>query len=131
MGFWFLAGGIGLQHAVTPNASSPGIFYYEALTVVSTLYWAVHNIPLWSGLQVALYTDNSNTVDMFNTLHAQPVYNPLVMTAVDLALDYAVEFHVFHIPGEDNVVSDAISHFRDDILATFAPTLCVLQFQPP
>lgn len=83
------------------------------------------------GLRIVLYTDNSNTVDMFNTLRAQPIYNPLVMAAVNLALDFGVEFRVFHIPGEDNIVADALSCFRFDTLATFAPLLQTLQFQRP
>jgi hypothetical protein len=131
MGFWFPARNLGFQHAIDPSTPSVGIFYYEALTVVSALHWAVHNIPLREGLHIAIYTDNSNTVDMFNTLRAQLFYNPLVMTAIDLALDFHVEFRVFHIPGEENIVSDAISRFRYDTLAVFAPLLHLLQFQPP
>jgi hypothetical protein len=38
---------------------------------------------------------------------------------------------VFHIPGEDNIVADALSRFCFDTLATFAPLLQTLQFQPP
>jgi hypothetical protein len=53
------------------------------------------------------------------------------LTAVDLALDNHVEFRVFHIPGEDNIVFDALSRFRFDTLAIFAPLLRILQFQPP
>jgi len=131
MGFWFPAGDIGFQHVIDANSPPAGIFYYEALAVVSALHWAVYNVPLRAGLRIAVYTDNSNTVDMFNTLRAQPTYNPLVMTAVDLALDFHVEFRVFHLPGEDNVVADALSRFRFDVLATFAPHLCIMHFIPP
>jgi hypothetical protein len=131
MGFWLPMRNIGFQHALDPDVPSPGIFFYEAWTVLSALHWAVHHLPLHTGLRIALYTDNSNTVDMFNTLRAQPIYNPLVMAAVNLALDFGIEFRVFHIPGEDNIVADALSRFRFDTLATFAPLLQILQFQPP
>ena len=131
LGFWFPAGSVGFQHVIDPSASSPGIFYHEALAVVSTLHWAAHNITQKTGQCIAIYTDNLNTVDMFNTLHAQPTYNSLVLTAVNLALDHHIDFHVFHIPGQENIVSDAISRFRFDTLAVFAPLLRILQFQPP
>ena len=68
---------------------------------------------------------------MFNTLRAQPTYNPLVMTAVDLALDLRVEFRVFHIPGDDNIVADAISRFLPGVLDTYAPLLRIQPFEPP
>jgi hypothetical protein len=45
MGFWCLAMNVGFQHVLQPDTASPGIFFYEAWTVVSALYWAVHNNP--------------------------------------------------------------------------------------
>ena len=131
LGFWFPAGNIGFQHALAPGMASPGIFFHEAWTIISALVWAVHNTPLRPGLRIALYSNSSNMVDMFNMLCAQPAYNPLALTAVNIALDFHIEFHVFHIPGEDNIVSDALSHFCFDTLATFAPLLHILQFEPP
>jgi hypothetical protein len=131
LGFWFPAGNVGFQHVIDSAAPSPGIFYYEALTVVSALHWAVFNTSLPPGSRVAIYTDNTNTVDMFNTLRAQPTYNCLVTTAVDLALDHHVIFRVFHIPGGDNIVSDALSRSQFNVLAVFVPLLRILQFQPP
>ena len=53
------------------------------------------------------------------------------MAAVNLVLNFGVEFCVFHIPGENNIVADALSHFCFNTLATFAPLLQTLQFQPP
>jgi len=131
MAFWCPARNVGFQHALTADSAPHGIFYYEALAVVSALHWAVFNTPLRPRLRIAIYSDNSNTVDMFNTLHAQPLYNRLLITAVDLLLDFDVELRVFHIAGEDNVVADALSRFRFDIIAMYSPLLRVLQFQPP
>jgi hypothetical protein len=83
-------------------------------------------------LHIAIYTDNANTnIDMFNTLCAQPSYNPLLLTAVDLTLNYHVEFQVFHILGSDNIVADVLSCFHFDVVGSFAPFLHVLQFEPP
>ena len=70
MGFWFPAGNIGFQHALSADTPPRAIFYYEAWAFLSALHLAVHNIPLQQGLQITIYSDNTNTVDLFNTLHA-------------------------------------------------------------
>ena len=36
LGFWFPAGSVGFQHGIDPSASSPGIFYHEALSPLCT-----------------------------------------------------------------------------------------------
>ena len=131
LAFWFPVANFGFQHALSPDLSSLGIFFYEALAVVSALSWFVHNVPLHPHMRIAIYTDNSNTVDMFNTLCAQPLYNPLLLTAVDLLLDHGVDLRVFHIPGEDDIVADALSHFHFDTVALYAPSLQIFKFQPP
>ena len=46
MGFWYPAGCLGFVLPIDLMMASPGIFYYEALTIVSAIYWAVHNLPL-------------------------------------------------------------------------------------
>ena len=68
MGFWYPAGCLGFVLPIDLMMASPGIFYYEALTIVSAIYWAVHNLPLRPSSQLAIYTNNANTVDMFNSL---------------------------------------------------------------
>jgi hypothetical protein len=55
----------------------------------------------------------------------------LILAAVDFALDFNVEFCVFHIPGKDSIVANALSHFQLDILATSALLLHISHFLPP
>ena len=131
LAFWFPAADFGFQHALSPDVPSPGIFFHESLAVVSALSWFIHNVPLRPCMRIAIYSDNLNTVDMFNTLRAQPLYNPLLITAVDLLLDHGVDLRVFHIPGQDNIVADALSRFRFDTVALYAPSLQIFKFQPP
>jgi hypothetical protein len=83
------------------------------------------------GLHIAIYTDNTNTVDMFHSLRTQPFYNPLLLTAVDLLRQFDVQLRVFHIPGSDNVVADALSRGRFDVVAMHAPHLRIFFFEPP
>lgn len=95
MGFWYPAGNIGFLHPIDSTTASPGIFYYEALTIVSAIYWAVHNLPICPGSQLAVYTNNTNTVDMFNSLRCQPLYNHLLITIVELLIKFKIQLWVF------------------------------------
>ena len=107
LGFWYPAGNVGFMHPIDATTPMPGIFYNEALTVVSTVNWSVHNLPICPGSQLAVYTDNTNSIDMFNSLRGQPLYNPLI-TVVKLLLKFDIVLCIFHIPGEDNFVADAL-----------------------
>ena len=107
------------------------IFLLEALTVVSALLWAVELRSVSLGCCIAIHTDNANTVVMFDSLHAQPLYNPLLTTSVNLALKHHIRFRVFHIPGEQNSIADALSHGLLDVVHTLAPSFQTTTFTPP
>ena len=83
------------------------------------------------GCWIAIYTNNANTVAMFDSLRAQPQYNPLLLTSVDLAFKNDVCFWVFHIPSEQNGITDALSHGLFDIVQTLLPGLHTSTFIPP
>jgi hypothetical protein len=59
-----------------------------------------------------IFTDNSNTVDIFNTLRALPPYNHLLKTAVDILNLGDHDLRVLHVPGVDNEVADALSRAK-------------------
>ena len=131
MGFWYPTGNIGSSHPIDATTATPGIFYNKALTVISAIYWAVHNLLIHPGSWLAVYTDNANTVDMFNSLHSQPLYNPLLITVFKLLLKFNIELHIFHIPGEDNIVADALSCLWYNIVQYHMPTMHMYHFIPP
>ena len=68
---------------------------------------------------------------MFNTLCAQPLYNPLLLTSVDIILTSSMHLQVWHVPGSENLVADTLSHFHLDIIAVNALGIVILDFQPP
>jgi hypothetical protein len=106
------------------------IFFLEAYAVTSAIFHVVHNVfPLPHRL--VIYTDSSNTVDLFNTLHASPGYNPILITAVDLLLSSHISLRVLHIPGHENVVADALVRFQNGRAISAAPTLSITNFLPP
>ena len=89
MDFWCLACLQGFHHAISDPSllKDDLIFFKEAYVIVSILLNTVQQIhPLPN--HISILTDSSNTVDLFNTLHAKPVYNPLLFTAIDLLLQY-------------------------------------------
>ena len=121
-------------HCCVNTCHSDGIFYLEALAVLSVLHWVLHDQDLPHGACITLYSDNFNTIDNFdnfNTLHAQPLYNPILIMTVDLLYSFNVQLRVFHILGEDNIITDALSHFQMDVVYQYAPMLCISLFQPP
>ncbi|KAE9385630.1 hypothetical protein BT96DRAFT_1026532 [Gymnopus androsaceus JB14] len=112
MGFWVCRGGkmLGYQCVISGDATEP-IFYFEALTVVSAILYAI-KIP--SIHHVFVFTDNANTVDMFHSLKARQLYNPLLLTVTNHTICSGVQFRVSHIPGEENGIADALSQFDYD-----------------
>lgn len=129
MGFWSPQTCEGFECTVSPNARN-GIFFFEALTVLS----ALHHVCMLPGPKphrLAILTDSSNTFDMFNTLHALPAYNPILITAVDLLLDSGMQLRVFHIPRDENKVADALSRLDNDSACRLQPGLVVSNFTPP
>jgi hypothetical protein len=113
-----------------PQNSCNSIFFFEALTVLSALNHAcksVHSRPY----HLAIFTDSSNTFDMFNSLHALPAYNPILITATDLIINSGIQLRVFHIPRGENKVADALSCLDVPTAHRLQPELAVASFSPP
>jgi hypothetical protein len=129
MGYWSPEACEGFICAIPPNTRN-GIFFFEALTVLSALHHAcglTHPKPYC----LAIFTDSLNTFDMFNTLHALPAYNPILITASDLLITTGIQLQVFHIPCEQNCVADALSRLDTVTVCRFQPNLTVTYFTPP
>ncbi|KAF9003625.1 hypothetical protein BDQ17DRAFT_1242029, partial [Cyathus striatus] len=59
---------------------------------------------------VIIYSNSSNTIALFNSLHAPNSHiNRLLMTAVDILLKEFLQLCVLHIHDEQNHVPDALS----------------------
>ncbi|KAI5822215.1 DNA/RNA polymerase [Schizophyllum commune Tattone D] len=129
MGIWIPDAHLGLQHPLQ-HAGEKGIFYYEALSVLSALHYVLTRSERRLG-RIAILTDNSNTVDMFHSLRAQALYNPILTSAVDLLLAHDVQLRVVHIPGTQNIVADALSRFDNTAAIAADPTITILPFIPP
>jgi hypothetical protein len=116
-----------------PYHTRSEILFLEALAVVSALEHASNfsHHPSSAPLRVVVYTDSSNSVDIFDSLHAQPEYNPLLLTAVDLSLNSNIDFRILHIPGHLNNIADALSRQLFARAKSLVPDLTISMFTPP
>ena len=74
MGIWLPGEYAGYQSPLLPNGPWDLIFFYEALAVCSAFFLGAK----FGCDHIAVYTDNTNTVDMFSSLCAKPIYNSIL-----------------------------------------------------
>jgi hypothetical protein len=127
MGIWFPGEYAGYQSSLPINGPKDLIFYYEALAICSAIHLAAqHGVR-----RVAIYSDNTNSVDMFSSLRARPEYNRILRSTIDVAILHELEFKVYYVPGPENVIADHLSRFRNHLAVQLAPRLVISPFQPP
>jgi hypothetical protein len=129
MGFWYPKTKLGFVFPTPSKISSNLIFYLKALCILSALYDA-HTCSFSKPEQIIIYTDNHNTVNIFNTLCALPAYNHFLKSAVDILLSGQHDLCVLHISGFNNEVADALSHFNISSALSIVPDLKISPFQP-
>ena len=128
-GFWVPSLHLGFYGDTIPMTDSP-IFFHEAFAVVCALYWLCRrSIPRRH--RIVVRTDNTNTVDMFQSMRAHDAYNILLKFAVDLLIAHDVDLRVLHVRGVDNGIADALSRHRLTDLTRDQPLLQIHAFQPP
>ncbi|TFY50678.1 hypothetical protein EVG20_g11389 [Dentipellis fragilis] len=129
MGFWIPQLQLAFQSRLPTVAGT--IFFWECLTVVSAIHWAASNSHVPTPLRLLIYCDNSNTVDLFSSMHAQPQYNPLLCSAVNVLIPSGIDHRVAHIPGKLNGMADAVSRRDRRRALQLCPDLTILDFSPP
>jgi hypothetical protein len=127
MGIWFPGEYAGYQCTLPPDGPKDLIFFYEALAICSAFGFAA----TYGCDRVAIYSDNTNAVDMFGTLRAKPVYNSILMAAVDFSVNNAVSTKVYYVSGKQNIIADLLSRFLNAKALQLAPKMIIRNFQPP
>lgn len=82
---------------------------HEALCILSALLWVDQTFQ--APQQVVLYTDNSNSAGIFNTLAASPHLNPILISACNISLRSFHDFKVLFILRYQNIIADTLSPF--------------------
>jgi hypothetical protein len=129
LGFWSPTHHLGFISPLDPSLSPLPIFFHEALCVLCALLWASEHPPIPHCL--AIFTDSLNTVHIFHSLHADPLYNPILFLAVEVMLCTDINLHVFHMPSFNNFVADALSCLLPNVAVSHIPGLSVSSFIPP
>jgi hypothetical protein len=75
MGIWFPGEHAGFQCPLSSDGPKDLIFFYEALAICS----AFHLGTKYACDHIAIYSDNTNAVDMFSSLRAKRVYNSIYL----------------------------------------------------
>jgi len=129
MGFWFPSLNLGFTAPIPSNCQDCPIFFIEALVVLAAIQHATHWLS--HGGHLAIFTDNFNSVSMFNMLLALPCYNWLLLSAVDTLLSHDIDFWVFYVLEKDNVVADHLSHGCVSEALTISLASVISSFKPP
>ncbi|CDO68566.1 hypothetical protein BN946_scf184998.g63 [Trametes cinnabarina] len=132
MAFWIPSLSIALVSdcPVAPAGLEDNIFWYEALTVVAALEWVHTNLsPLPDRL--AIYTDNLNTVQIFDSFRASRIFDELLLYACKLLIVSRIDLRVWHIAGQHNTVADALSRGLFVVAQQYVPHLSIATFIPP
>lgn len=128
IGIWFPAEYIGYQCSLPLEAPKDMIFFFEALAVCSAIHLS-RNFTKTSRL--IIYTDNSNTFDIFNSLRALPPYNCILISAMNILMDNDLDLQVVLISGKNNIIADPLSRFCNSLAVQLAPRLTIFDFIPP
>ncbi|KAJ7117924.1 hypothetical protein C8R43DRAFT_1091113 [Mycena crocata] len=142
LGIYFPEIGLGYQSRPPPVAPKDIIFYFEAFCVC----WCLHEIARLvrangkvTVRKLTIWTDNSNTFDIFNSLRALPLYNEILKSAVDVLIENRFKLRVLLLPGKKNIVADALSRWDNDkaaahhtgLLIDGSRPLPVIPYLPP
>ncbi|KAL7284900.1 hypothetical protein ACG7TL_002214 [Trametes sanguinea] len=131
MAFWIPALSVAFVADCPP--APPGlddnIFWYEALTVLAALEW-VKNYVEQPPSRLAIFTDNLNTVQMFESFRANVHFDDILLRACDMLIASGIDLRVWHIAGQQNTVADALSRGLFHVALQYAPHLTI-STQPP
>ncbi|KZP13628.1 hypothetical protein FIBSPDRAFT_753142 [Athelia psychrophila] len=128
LGVWFLCEHTGFQSLLPDDSPSDIIFFFEALAVVCGIWLCAHR---FRQRHLICFSDNTNTVNMFASMTATGPMNRLLRFAVDILLEFEIDFRCYYIPGPENVVADALSRFNNEIVHKIAPNVVIEPFKPP
>ena len=108
------------------------IFYFKALSVLAAILQSTgFETPVH---KLVIYTDNLNTVQMFNSLSSLPQYNNILKSAVNHLLsdlENPIQLCVLHVPGNLNTVADALSCGNLHTVIDNMPHVTIHDFSPP
>lgn len=131
LGFWSPQRQLGFAAdlPVAPPGVQDNIFWYEAVTVLAALRWA--STQRHTPRRLAIFTDNLNTVQIFDSLRASAPYNLILREACEILIQTGIDLRVCHVPGATNTVADALSRHLFALVRQYTPMITISTFSPP
>ncbi|KIM59837.1 hypothetical protein SCLCIDRAFT_27072 [Scleroderma citrinum Foug A] len=126
---WMPSLNLGFVCSIPSIYEAKPIFFLKAPTILAAIQLASSHITLHGCL--AIFTNNFNSVAMFNTLSALPAYNWLLLAAVDVLLTCGIDFRMFYMPGSENLLADHLSHGWVADALQLLPNMVVSTLEPP
>ena len=131
MGFWLPDNCVGFYSPTPEGTTDEHIFYLKALCVLSAIHYVTDTLHVSPTAEILIYTDNDNTITIFNMFRCLPHYNPILINAAKACITSHIQLRVLHIPGEQNCVADAISQKNFTLAQQYVPNLVISTFLPP
>jgi hypothetical protein len=128
LGVWFPSMNRGLRCPIPANAPVGWIYLFELCAIFAAIDWLI--TEGFSDCRIALFSDNSNCVDAFNSLSSPHPYNIVLRACIDRLLSNNIRLRVFHIPGSENVVADLLSRDRAPEVLLRIPNIQIASFSP-
>ena len=101
LGFFLPSLKLVFQSTLPSVCASEHIFFFEALAVCTAFHYFAQHLPRLSVNRLVVYTNSTNTVDIFNSLRASAPYNCILISSMDVTLDHKIDFCVLvMIPGK-------------------------------
>ena len=131
LGFFLPSLKLAFQCMLPSVCASECIFFFEALAICSVFHYFTQYSSAFSLNLLVVYTNSTNTVDIFNSLQASAPYNRILISSMNVALDHELNFCILHIRGVDNLIADAIFRFKNDLTVSLCPGLVIRNLEPP
>ena len=128
IGIWFLGKHTSYRCPLPLSAPKDAIFFFEALAVCPAIFLAQ---SFQKTTCLIVYTNSTNTFDIFTSLAAKPVYNRILMCSIDMLLEDELDLHIFHIPRKDNLIADPLSRYKNRLTTILSLGLIISTFIPP
>ena len=129
LGYWFPSASLGFCTPTPKDPPTSSIFYFKALCMLCALQDISTRVEPYS--RIAIYTDNLNTVQIFNSLVCLPAYNHILCHSTDILIANDLDLRVLHVPSNLNTVADALSRCQFRQALDVVPNLQISPFQLP
>lgn len=130
IGFWSPQLDCGCYGGVASVSPTLPIFFHEASAVICALHW-LSLLRLRNICHLVVYSNNTNTVNIFHSLKARGFYNRLLKIAVNLLMQANYDLCVLHIAGLDNTDADALLRHQLPLVTALCPSISLKDYQPP